>query len=463
MSSSKVILIGLLSLAALLVVSLLSAGAFLRSDMMQKQIRDRLSRALQMEIRFESFRPGIFGATDLGNFTAFNTHGDSLFAREIIVHLRLLPLLKGRVAFSSMDVADLRLVRLEPAALPVGSEEVAPQKTPPSVGPSQFALTNPLAAMGALTVTNASVDWQRADGRSKLQMAGVDVSFRAGSGGKSDGELHIKQCTLLEMVALTGLEGSLTFSDNTLSAKQLTARCGGGLVEGSAEWGIADIQPFTLHLKGTGVDLAAMSEELPGTRLSGAAEGAVDLRGSWLDQKSWVGGGHLEVREGTMPKLQFLQTIGQMFQIQELATLKLKLGEIRFRIGEGSIWLDPCQLNGGDIVFLAPGRIGFGGELDLNAQLTLPERLLSGKVGQLLSGRFSAPDAEGRRSVAFQVTGTVKDPKTDLMERVVGGDLGKFVGGLLGGFLKPRKAEATEAKETKPPLAAEPEAPKPNP
>jgi hypothetical protein len=293
------------------------------------------------------------------------------------------------------------------------------------------------------------LDWQRADGRSKMQMVGVDISLRAVGGGKSEGEVHIKQGTFLEMVALTGFESSLEYSNQTLFAKHFTARCGGGLVEGSAEWGMADIQPFTLQLSGTGVDLAVMSEELPGTRLSGAAEGALELRGPWVEQKSWVGGGRLDIREGTMPKLQFLKVIGQMFQIQELATLNLQLAEVRFRIGEGSLWLDPFKLNGGDIVFSAPGRVGFTGELELNAQLTLPGRLLNGKMGQLLGGRFSAPDTEGRQSVAFQVTGTAQNPKTDLMERVVGGDLGKLVGGLLGGFLKPRKAEAPEAKDAK--------------
>ena len=455
MSSSKVILTALVGLAVLIVVGLLSAGALLRSNLLQNQIKERLSGALQMEVRFESFRPGILGATDLGNFTAFNTSGDSLSAREISLQLRLLPLLKGNLVFSSLNVTDLRLVRMEPAAVPAGTEDAAAQKTASSSPPSPFVLKNPLAALHELTVTNASLDWQRADGRSKMQMAGVDISLRAGDGGKSIGELLIKQCTFLEMVALTGLESSLEFSNQTLSAKHFTARCGGGLVEGKAEWGMADIQPFTLQLSGTGVDLAAMSQELPGIRLSGGAEGALELRGSWVEQKSWVGGGRLDIRDGTMPKLQFLKNIGQMFQIQELATLNLQLAEVRFRIGEGALWLDPFKLNGGDIVFLAPGRVGFAGELELNAQLTLPGRLLNGKMGQLLSGRFSAPDPEGRQSVAFQVTGTAQNPKTDLMERVVGGDLGKLVGGLLGGFLKPRKAEAPEAKDTKAASSAE--------
>ena len=449
MSSSKVILTTLVGLAVLLVIGLLSAGTLLRSNLMQNQIRERLSRALQMEVRFESFRPGIFGATDLGNFTACNTSGDSLSAREISLQLRLLPLLKGNVVFSSLNVADLRLVRLEPAPAPTGTEDSAAQKATSSSGPLPFVLKNPLTALHELTVTNASLDWQRADGRSKMQMVGVDISLRAVGGGKSEGEVHIKQGTFLEMVALTGFESSLEYSNQTLFAKHFTARCGGGLVEGKAEWGMADIQPFTLQLSGTGVDLAVMSEELPGTRLSGAAEGALELRGPWVEQKSWVGGGRLDIREGTMPKLQFLKVIGQMFQIQELATLNLQLAEVRFRIGEGSLWLDPFKLNGGDIVFSAPGRVGFTGELELNAQLTLPGRLLNGKMGQLLGGRFSAPDTEGRQSVAFQVTGTAQNPKTDLMERVVGGDLGKLVGGLLGGFLKPRKAEATEAKDAK--------------
>ncbi len=458
MSSSKVILTALVGLAVLLVVGLLSAGALLRSDLMQNQIRERLSRALQMEVRFESFRPGILGATDLGNFTAFNTSGDSLSAREISLQLRLLPLLKGNIVFSSLNVTDLRLVRLEPAPVPAGTAptgDAAAQKETSSGGPSPFFLRNPLTSLRELTVTNASLDWQRADGRSKMQMAGVDISLRAVGGGKSEGELHIKQGTFLEMVALTGFQSSLECLNQTLYAKHFTAHCGGGLVEGSAEWGMADMQPFTLQLSGTGVDLAVMSEELPGTRLSGAAEGALELRGPWLDQKSWVGGGRLDIREGTMPKLQLLKSIGQIFQIQELATLKLQLAEVRFRIGEGSLWLDPFNLNGGDIVFSAPGRAGFSGELELNAQLTLPGRLLGGKMGQLLGGRFTAPDADGRQSVAFQVTGTAQNPKTDLMERVVGGDLGKLVGGLLGGFLKPRKAEAPDAKETKPAPSAE--------
>ena len=455
MSSSKVILTALVGLAVLIVVGLLSAGALLRSNLLQNQIKERLSGALQMEVRFESFRPGFLGATDLGNFTAFNTSGDSLSAREISLQLRLLPLLKGNLVFSSLNVTDLRLVRMEPAAVPAGTEDAAAQKTASSSPPSPFVLKNPLAALHELTVTNASLDWQRADGRSKMQMAGVDISLRAGDGGKSIGELLIKQCTFLEMVALTGLESSLEFSNQTLSAKHFTARCGGGLVEGKAEWGMADIQPFTLQLSGTGVDLAAMSQELPGIRLSGGAEGALELRGSWVEQKSWVGGGRLDIRDGTMPKLQFLKNIGQMFQIQELATLNLQLAEVRFRIGEGALWLDPFKLNGGDIVFSAPGRVGFSGELELNAQLTLPGRLLGGKMGQLLGGRFTAPDTEGRQSVAFQVTGTAQNPKTDLMERVVGGDLGKLVGGLLGGFLKPRKAEAPEAKDTKAASSAE--------
>ena len=179
-----------------------------------------------------------------------------------------------------------------------------------------------------------------------------------------------------------------------------------------------------------------------------------------MDQASWVGGGHLEVRDGMFPRVEFLQAIGQLFHIGELAALKLRLGEVRFRVGEGYVWLDQCRLDGGDIVLAVPGKISFGGALDLNSQLSLPESALGGKLGQILGSRFGPPDSEGRRSVVFQVTGTAERPKTDLMERVVGGDLGKVVGGVLEGLFKPRKAASSEVKTEK---ANGPENPAPNP
>jgi hypothetical protein len=91
----------------------------------------------------------------------------------------------------------------------------------------------------------------------------------------------------------------------------------------------------------------------------------------------------------------------------------------------------------------------------LQAQISLPEQMLRGKALQLFDKRFSSTDGAGRRSLAFQVTGTLDKPQTDLLDKLVGDNIGAVVGGalggvvdqFLGGFLKSRKPAKQEAKE----------------
>ncbi|NBV85448.1 MAG: hypothetical protein EBS01_04120, partial [Verrucomicrobia bacterium] len=237
MKSSKVILIALASTLALFVVGLLAGSAFLHSALMQRQIQEHLSRLLRMEVRFESFRPSIFGATRLGQFTASGVRGDSLSAREIVLNLRLFSLMKGRVAFSSLEVSDLRFVKLEPESAPAaeggaGARQESAGKLPP------IPAGNPLQDFGEFRVTNAVVDWMGANGRSKMQLAGVNFSMGPVGGGGSEGELSIQRCNIFEAIALAGVEARLVCSNDTLSAKRFTARCGGGLVEGDGELGL---------------------------------------------------------------------------------------------------------------------------------------------------------------------------------------------------------------------------------
>ena len=453
MNPSKVNFILLAVLFLLLVVGALGLNSLINSSLLRKEVQKKLAHSLRMEVQFENFRPSLFGATRLEQFTATSDSGDSLSARQIVVQLQLLQLLRGRVSFSSTEVADLRFVRMERET--AQSQDAALQNSDVhSNDTNDSNKTNHKNwspnYFGKITVTNASLDWLRADGRSLLQLTGVDLSLQPTNKEKQEGKLHVKQCTLLDAVALTSLETSLIFENNTLSSKAISAKCGGGSVDGAFALEVTGAKLFDLQLKGAGINLQEMSEELPGAKLSGLAEAEISLRGRGAERQSWEGRGAMEVKDGTMPRLQLLQSLGLALQIQELASLKLRQGSFRFRIGESTVWLDECRLDGGDILLAAPGRIDLGGTLNLNAQLTFPERFFNSKMGQLFGNRFTAPDAEGRRSMTFQVTGTMAHPKTDLMERVVGsGDLGKIVGGFLGGFLKPRKAEPAEATETK--------------
>jgi hypothetical protein len=291
------------------------------------------------------------------------------------------------------------------------------------------------------------MDWQLADGRTKLQVEGADFRLRLNEETSGAGELVARRGTWMDMVQVKDLQAKLRLAEGKLHLESLGAACGEGRVTGSGEIALRLPQPFAFELKATEVDLEKMSDELPSLRLSGSARGGVQLQGTLAEEASWKGEAKLEIQNGKLRGISLLQMIGQVFQMQEIANFQLKQGLVSARIADKKIWLETLQMDGGDLALSAPGTVDFERNVALSAKLSVPEKLLTGRVAQLLSRGFGAPDDRGLRSIAFQVGGTLEKPSTDLLEKVVGEGLGGVVNQLLGGFLKPRKAESAEPKE----------------
>jgi len=254
----------------------------------------------------------------------------------------------------------------------------------------------------------------------------------------------------MEMVRFKDVRSGLRLHDGVLEAEGLEAACGEGLVKGAALVALEPPQMFSCWVEATDVDLEKMSAELPSLRIAGKARAAFHMQGAASEEASWTGAAKLEVEEGKFKGISLFQMLGQIFQIQELTNFRVRQGLVSLRIAEEKIWLDELNIDGGDLALSAPGTVDFRRNLALNAKLVVPERLLSGRVAQMLSNGFSAPDAAGLRSIVFQVGGTLDKPSTNLMEKVVGEGLGGIVNQLLGGFLKQKKAEKVDATEAAP-------------
>jgi len=449
------------ALAATLVVAGLGVGSmFLRSSLVQKSVARNLSKISGMEVRFESFQPGIFTRSKMSNLTATNSQGDSLSAREAKARISWLPLLSGHLVFREIAVTGVRLVRVEhtpatagqpqpasPAPATSGSERPR-QTTPADPQPLDPHKARLLKGLRLLKVSDTSVDWQLSDGRTKLQLEGVDLLIDMEASGEGSGELRVGAGTWMELIRFTGLKAALKISENGLTITELDSNCGTGKITGTGTARLAAPQAFQLQLNAAGIDLAAMTAELPSLRLTGGANGSLQLAGNLTDDASWSGKTELGVKEGSFKGLTILQMLGQLFQVQELANLKVKEAKLHASIGGRKIMFDEFLLHGGDIVLSAPGALDFDRKLDLHATLKLHERLLGGRALQLIGPSFSAPDPEGLRSIAFQVAGSLEKPSTNLMEKVMGEGLGGMINQVLGGFLKPRK---NEAKEQSPP------------
>ncbi len=445
----------LLTLCLLLLAVPVVTGILLRMHAVQQRISDSFATAMGMEVRFEEFHPGLVSGLRMSRLTATNKRGDSLAVREVFAKLKVLPLLTGHLVFSEVALDGVRLVKMDQPEKSdnAGTPVVPAFGTDPARGSSDLRRLKLLHAVRSVKISDAALDWMLVDGRAKLQLEGVNLLFSKDDSGAGEGELRVDRGSWMEVVQFRDLQSAVTLASEKLKLSGIQARCGGGVLGGGAELVLSEGRTFAMDLAATGVDLGAMSEELPRLKLAGRAQGGLKLQGALADLSSWTGGGQVAILDGKFKELSLLQALGQVFQIQELTNLKVKEAKMQFNVSEAKVQFQELSLVGGDIVLVAPGTMDFNRNLLLNAKLTVPERLLTGRVSQMLGRGFSPVDEAGLRSIAFQVTGTLDKPSTDVVEKVVGDGLGGVVGQLLGGFLKSRKTDRQEAKN----LGSEPQ------
>ena len=434
------------AVAALLLALPLACGVLLRTSSARDKIAEALSKALDMEVRFGGFSPGVWSATRLSNLKASTPSGLSMSAREVMLRIQPLYLLRGKILISELRVDGVRVVKMDSSSAAAAGVANAGENRADAGGSLGAKRGTLLRALRTVQVTDAALDWVAADGRTKWQFEGAELRFSADASGDSSGggSFKARRSTWMEAVQLETIEGEMVLSEGKISLQEIRALCGGALVKGAAELRWSDGCPFQLAFSTQGVDLEKMTGELPSLRLAGQAHASVRVEGAAEKAETWKGTAELDIREGRFKGVNLLQMIGQIFQIQEITNLKVREGRLRARIEDSKVHLDEVNLDAGDVVLSAPGYLDFKRNLSLNAQLALQQRLLNGRISQMFSSSFSPADDDGRRSIAFQVSGSLDKPATNLLEKVAGEGLGGAVNQLLGGFLKPRKPENRE-------------------
>ncbi len=430
----------------------------MRIGLSKKSIQGSIARSSGMEVQFEDFSVGILGQVDLKRVTASRANGDSLAAESVSVRPNLWSALKGRLQFEDVRVQGVRFVRIE---RPKTQEAVGKPKDETA---SEFRLDGAKSASGVrdlfrlakrVQVSNAGVDWMKANGSVRTQLEGIEIKFEGTRSGDGVGEVRVQRGVWQEFLVVDSLEAKISIKGDLLSVSDFSANCGGGRLGGDASLEFDASAPFKMKVSAEGVDLDTMSRELPSLRISGKAEASLELEGHLGEQWTWVGLGEITVEDGMFKGLALLQMLGQVFQVQELVNLKARKAHSKIRIARRTVALEGLHIDAGDVQLSAPGEVDFKRALSLQARISLPDHMIKGKALQLFDKRFSPPDADGRRSLAFQVSGSLDKPRTDLVEKLVGDNLGEIVGGalggvfeqVLGGLLKPRKTSKTEARQ----------------
>ncbi len=449
--------------AVLFGLFLLAEGA-LHFILSANRLREGIAKATGLSVRFEDCSVGLLGGVAFDGLTATSGNGDSLSARWVIVRPNLWACLQGRLQFEEVRVRNVRAVRMEGTPkFPEGASPAVAESQQGAPEGERQGRTVPRGVLKAVgmakrvVVSNAAVDWMKANGSVRVQVEGADLWYAETAPGEGVGGLSAQRGTWEELLVLEGVHAKLALKGEDLALQEFTAQCGGGRLEGDGTLGFGEQSRFAIKLAGARVDLGKMSQELPSLRVAGVADGQVRMEGIVKQPQSWAGSGELSVTNGMFKGLGVLQMLGQIFQIQELANLKARRAHSKLHIADRKVSLEDLEIDASEIQINAPGSVDFKRALALQASVSLPEKMIRGRALQLLDKRLSAPDANGRRSVSFEVTGTLDKPQTDLLEKLVGDDLGTVVGGALGGvveqifggLLKARKAAKTETPEDK--------------
>ena len=207
--------------------------------------------------------------------------------------------------------------------------------------------------------------------------------------------------------------------------------------------------------------------------VSGKLEGSFQASGKTADPNALIGSGEIFLRDGRIQQYSLLVLLGQILQIEELQELHLEQAEAKYHLSPGLVTIDEVILRSPNIRLTASGTVAFNGELKLDSQLAINDRL-RGQLFKAIRANFQPTNEPGYSAIDFQVSGTVDRPSTNLVERLVGRDLSSMINSFFGGGKKerakkkkkqveeatpatPERSDAGKAISAVPPSSASPE------
>jgi len=295
------------------------------------------------------------------------------------------------------------------------------------------------SSLKKLTISDGKFSLLDAQGMPLLGVEGIELHTMI-PGETVQGIIKASRVIYENRFIFHNLSSPFSFSAprDSLSLDPLETIFGGGKLVGKALFDFTSSSPdYSLSLKLTGATLGDLlaGVSMDGANTEGSVSGSLDLSGLMGQGASMSGKGNLACTGAIIQPLGFLRQIGQLLQVEELQLLKIAEGKCLFRIDDGRIVIDDLMLRSENLILSARGPLLPSGELDLDSRLLFNEKL-TGRLKGLLGPQLSPAAETGYSQLAFHVSGTAMNPKTDLLERItglrIGGDLGGLLQGLFG-------------------------------
>jgi type II secretion system protein N len=307
--------------------------------------------------------------------------------------------------------------------------------------------------LGGTEIRNGTVILRDEKLRPIVEVSGIEATSDQATLKEARGTIRIGSLRVRNKLELTHLQSPFHYLDGKIELPEIKGELAGGEVRGSFSGETqGEARPYETEIFLERITLESVIAQLggPSGRAAGHFDGHIRLSGDFEDSTSARGDGRLELREGAIQQYEALQGIGRMLKIRELEQLEFKKAHLQFRVVAGAVLVEDLVLGSDNLELQAAGRMEADTSLDLDAQLLLQRNITRRLPDLTKENMVDVPDRPGFRALAFKVGGTLDDPESNLMEKLVGERLEEQVTGAIMQFLGKKKKKKLQDSGTKP-------------
>lgn len=438
---------------------LLCINLYLQSKDVQQRIRDAAVRSLGAEVKIGSTNFTPWNGLVVRNISIpdpVNASLNMMEAKALRIRFAWWPLLEQRFIITELALFEPKIfVRqmtngdwLLPVP-PVPTQPGGPEGEPEIVtSPKPRAKSGFRAELKGVHLRDGQVAFINAKGLTVLFLEKAEFKANIGPNFTADGNFEIERLDLSGRLKPRKIHGPFTWNGSVFDAPDIQGVLSGGKITANYKITAATEPQYTLNLALTDVELKKLFDDAyvePG-QTEGRLQGTLNLAGDPRSTASMEGKGHVELISAKLKPLDFLVQLGTLLQIEELQLLKLNDAKMDLTIKEEKVNVDSVILQSENLILLGQGPVKFSGKMDLDAKL-LVNRKLQKQFKGMLSKNFVETEDPNYRALSFSINGTIDNPKTDLLDKFIGMNLGQDVGGLLKNLFRPAP---TPKKEKKP-------------
>lgn len=443
---------GALALAAIV---LLCVNLYLQSGGVQQRIRDSAQRALGTEVKIRSTMYLPWSGLVIRGITIPDPENASMNfieAEALRVRFALRPLAEGRFVITECTLFKPKLIVRQSESgdwvIPLGRQRVEVTEAPkesPAIAPKGVSFK---AELQNARLRGGSIVFLNAKNRAIATLDRTDISAQIAPDRSATGTFEIGKSDFFNSLKPRKIGGPFTWDGKTLEFPDIQGSLAGGKLVGKYRVETGEQPTFTLALQVSGVLLRKLAEDAqvePG-KTEGFLQGSLDLNGDPRDSASLNGTGHFELVSAQLRPVEFLVKLGELLQIDELQLLKLSDARVDATIHDERVQVDEVVLKSDNLILRGAGPVRFNGKMNLDASL-LVNRKIQQQLKGVLSKNFIDSEDPEYRELPFTVTGRVDNPKTDLLDKLIGARVGQDVGGMLMNILRPGASPTPDEKK----------------